>query len=126
MTILKQALEENLTQVTNCIKIFKGKNEERTGLQGQKLTPEQEEAVKAILDEKSGAIIESFVWMKNLVREHISHQNERRPASTLSEPVFTGIMKEAANSSKHGQKWGRIEYKRQCCESLEMWNPELK
>lgn len=55
----EQALAEIESKVSNAARFFKGAKISVT-YRGANLTPFEEEAVKGILDEKSGALIESF------------------------------------------------------------------
>lgn len=106
----EQALEEIERKVTSASRFFKGARM-KVAYRGQKLTPEQEEAVKAILDEKSGAIIESFARDEEPVREHISHQNNNTHKVPVRGTFFTGIDEGSCKFIRSTVRNGvRIEY----------------
>ncbi len=78
----EQAIEEIDCKVSNAARFFKGAKIKVT-YRGVALTPDQEEAVKSILDEKSGAVIESFA------KDEESKQSTFVARSVQSNPIPT-------------------------------------
>ncbi len=78
----EQAIEEIDNKVSNAARFFKGAKIKVT-YRGVTLTHDQEEAVKSILDEKSGAVIESFA------KDEESKQSTFVARSVQSNPIPT-------------------------------------
>ena len=86
----EQVLSEVERKVTSASRFFKGARI-KVSYRGPKFTDEQEQAVKAILDEKSGAIIESFTKDEGPAREISIRQSGAVSAMPVRSAFFAGI-----------------------------------
>ncbi len=83
----EQALEEIDNKVSNAARFFKGAKIKVT-YRGTAWTAEQEECVKKVLDEKSGAIIESFSRDEELKQNLATSKSHQSPHPVPTRKLF--------------------------------------
>lgn len=86
----EQALEEIDSKVSNAARFFKGAKIKVT-YRGVNLTPTEEKAIKKILDEKSGAIVENFSKDEEPKQNPILTKADQQKPANVHKLFFAGV-----------------------------------